>query len=578
MKKWKAKIKHKKEICGRQISLINHSHISTIHSFCLDVIRNNFYETNLSNNFRVGDSAEIEIMKQEVIEEIFEGLYEKDDKDFLDLLEIYTSYKDDSKLKEIVLKFYDFLQTLPFPEKWLKENIEKYNIQDDDFAKTEWGDVLVNYSKQKIDDIIKNIEMAQNELNQIIDLDVNKSLEILDNDIFNLNQINFENWNSLVNTINNVKFDRWYSPRKASEEDKEILDNAKNLRDDAKDNFNNIKAYFEVDSNQAISEIKDMYYILKKLEKIAISFKNSFSEEKAKRNVIDFSDIEHIALNLLIDENGNRTNIAKKYDFSEVLCDEYQDSSLIQEYILKSVQNGKNGFYVGDVKQSIYGFREARPENFLSKYESYSKDETDDLELKQDTKILLYKNFRSRANVLDFVNEIFSSIMSKNVGDIDYSEEEYLNLGGNFDESKIDTNTEIYVINTDFAKDEDIEKEEEQEINLSEKDKEDLKKEKDLIDNSTLEARLIVQKIKELHEKGIDYKDIAILLRAPNVTAPIYEKELIENDIPVFSDVSQDYLGQIEIDTILSFLKIIDNPLQDIPLVTVLRSPIVRNE
>ena len=274
--------------------------------------------------------------------------------------------------------------------------------------------------------------------------------------------------------------------------------------------------------------------------------------ENKKKNIIGFDDAEHLALSLLINEDGSKSEIAKRYDFEEILVDEYQDISLIQETILNSVSNGENIFMVGDVKQSIYRFRQSRPDLFLSKYNNYQKIGKDNL-LEKDTKILLYKNFRSRSNILDFSNVLFEGIMSKKLGEIDYNEEEYLNLGGSFEETKLPLKTELYVIDNNRA--EDAEEYEDE-------------------DSSTLEARLIAAKIRELVEQGVRYKDIAILMKSPNNVANIYEKELIENNIPIFTDTSSDYLSSIEIDTIIALLKIIDNPMQDIPLITVMRSPI----
>ena len=357
-----------------------------------------------------------------------------------------------------------------------------------------------------------------------------------------------------------------------------------------------------------------MKKILIIIQKLLNEFKTEFTDRKREKNVVDFSDIEHLALKLLINEDGTKTEIAKKYDFEEIMCDEYQDSNLVQEQILKSVSNGHNIFMVGDVKQSIYRFREARPDLFLNKYEMYKPANGTEKELKDDTKILLYKNFRSRENVVDFVNTVFQSIMSKALGEIDYTKNEYLNFAASFDEPKIDCRTEIYVIETEnqeieedtsknikgvessentieaFSKiakvqenmaEENVKEKNDEntrariEKNTKEKIDEEIENDDEIaVDKAVLEARLIAKKIRELNQQGIEYKDIAILLRSPSVTAPVYEKELTEEGIPIFTDTSEDYLSSIEIDTIMSLLKIIDNPLQDIPLVTVMRSVI----
>ena len=266
---------------------------------------------------------------------------------------------------------------------------------------------------------------------------------------------------------------------------------------------------------------------------------------------MDFHDIEHLALKILIDENGNSTEIAKKYDFDEIEIDEYQDSNSVQEYILQSVSNGHNIFMVGDVKQSIYKFRQANPKLFMQKYNEYKLPEE---EIKNDTKILLYKNFRSRKNILDITNLVFTNIMSQKMGEIEYTKEEALNQGREFEDIEIDCETELNIIETE-----------------SDENDEELQ---EVIENAALEARLVAKKIKELQKQNVKFKDIAILLRSPKSVASIYEKELTNEGIPVFSDITTEYLHTIEIDTMISLLKIIDNPLQDIPLVTVLRSEI----
>ena len=326
-----------------------------------------------------------------------------------------------------------------------------------------------------------------------------------------------------------------------------------------------------------------MHPVLLELKKIVDEFSNQFAFRKKEKNIIDFNDIEHFALKILIklDENAGKftkTEIAKKYEekFVEIAIDEYQDSNLVQEYILNSISKGNNMFMVGDVKQSIYKFRQARPELFLEKYERYPLK----TEGKQDNlKIQLFKNFRSRKNILDFTNLIFQNIMSKDAGDINYNEEEYLNLGANYEEPQKDINyagiAEINIL--DLKENEETDDEEK---NVSEDEVENV------LENSIIEARYVSQKIKQLIESNymvydkkegyrkITYKDIVILLRATSSLSPIYEKELIENNIPVFSDTSSEFLESIEIQVMLSVLKLLDNPTQEIPLITVLRSSI----
>ncbi len=550
----------------KQILLLNRAHISTIHSFCLDVIRNNFFEIGMPANFRVGDSAEIEIMKQEVMEDIFEKKYEENNEEFLKLLELYTKYSDDEPLKIIILKIFESTRSLPYPEKWLDEKIEEFNIKEEDFSKTIWGKDILEKSKELLKDCLSKLETARKIVYNSPAL--LKCLNMLLVDIDDVSGIKLDTWDDLYNGMTK-KFDNWPSKIKADEEELELKDKAKVYRDEAKERFNEVKSMVTANSEDAIRDIKAMYPVLKSIQKLILEFNDEFNKRKREKNIVDFSDLEHLALKLLVDEKGNKTKIAEKYNFEEVAIDEYQDSNFVQEKILNSVSNGKNMFMVGDIKQSIYRFREARPELFLEKYEKYKKATDEEKEVKEDTKILLYNNYRSRESVLKLTNQIFESIMSKEVGEMDYTKEEYLNFSKKFEEPIIDCTPELYIIET---KEKIEEENNELSIEISEKNSRQIEEEE--LEKPVLQARFAAKKIKELVDKGFKYKDIVILLRSPKNDAPLYEKELLEQGIPVFSDTATDYLGSIEINTILSLLKIIDNPLQDIPLVTVLRSPI----
>ena len=341
-----------------------------------------------------------------------------------------------------------------------------------------------------------------------------------------------------------------------------------------------IEQYFIYSSKEAREDLAYMYPTLKALEKEVLDFAESFAQRKREKNIIDFHDIEHFALQILWKEQEDgslqRTEVAKKLQekFEEIAIDEYQDSNLLQELILTSVSNGHNIFMVGDVKQSIYRFRGAKPELFMEKYNQYGTKGENAI----GEKIQLFKNFRSRKNILEVTNTIFENIMSKNLGEMDYTEEEFLNYGANYPEEgegkTVGGRAELYVIDTELPENtEEEETQEEDEV-------------QEIIENTSIEAKFVAKKIKEMVEshmqvydkkegtRDITYKDIVILLRATSNRAPIYEKELEEQDIPVFSDSSAQYLESTEIQTMLALLKIIDNPMQDIPFVCVLRSPI----
>lgn len=555
----------------RQLMLINKANISTIHSFCLNVIRNNFFEIGISNNFRVADSTEIEIMKQEVIEDIFDKEYEDQNEEFTKLLEKYASYNDDAKLKELILRIYEFIQSDPFPDKWLQNAVEEYNIKYEedinekvdfqksnetkigaDFAKTTWGKVIVDKVKETLEDCKINLESAIQEVDtypNLIDF-----ISVLKTDLHDIEQIQTSPWDKLYQDLNSKVWQTWPRKSKMSEEEKEAKERAKAIRDLAKANFTEIQKLVRANSKETVSDINAMYTTLKAIQNLVLKFEKEFAKRKREKNIVDFNDIEHLALKILVDDDGNPTEIAKKYDFNEIEIDEYQDSNSVQEYILNSVSNGHNIFMVGDVKQSIYKFRQANPKLFMGKYNEYNlPGNNENRNIEQNTKILLYKNFRSRKNILDITNLVFNNIMSKKLGEIEYTEEEALNLGASFDEPSIDCETELNIIETEEAEDEEVQ---------------------EVVENAALEARLVAKKIKELNKAGQPYKNMTILLRSPKSVASIYEKELMDAGIPVFSDITTEYLNTIEIDTVMSLLKIIDNPLQDIPFVTVLRSEI----
>ena len=607
----------------KQITLLHMASICTIDSFCLEVVKNNFYELeNISPNFRIADTPEIELLKQEILDQLFETKYIEENEEFVKLINTYTSYKDDTPLKELILSIYNYINSSPYPQKWLKEKIEMFNIKgkyEENFSKSPWGKILVKEMEEELIDSIAILSDTLENLKSDNNLEI--FAQTIESDIKQLDTLkqNLNNWDKAYEIANNITFTQW--SRKKVESD--IKQEAKEIRDNVKEKFKKIKEkIFPTDSKQSNQDIFDMYNILKKLENLILEFDELFCKKKREKNIVDFTDIEHFALNILVkgvDENGNiiKTDVAKKYTekYEEIAIDEYQDSNLVQEFILSSISRGNNMFMVGDVKQSIYRFRQAMPKLFLEKYSKFEtvgtgnvcltklskkientegEENTTKTNINSETniscpncltgrKIQLFKNFRSRENVLDFTNLIFKNIMSSNLGEVEYDETEYLNLGAK-DYPNIAQNlkAEINIIDMGQSddKDENYEYDEEYEDD-------DEKEELEHIENIELEAKYVAKKIKELIEKkyqvydkksetfrNISYKDIAILLRSTKDKANIYEQEIINLGMPVFSDSTQEYLDSIEIQTIMSLLRIIDNPIQDIPLVTVLRSNI----
>ena len=576
-----SEIEEEQENLQRQVLLINKASICTIDSFCLDVIRNNFFEIEVSPNFRIGDTPEMELLKQEVLEELFEEKYEMQDKKFQNLIKTYTSYRDDTPLKDLILKIFGYISSNPYPRKWLSEQIEKFNIKDKDidFSKTIWGEILLEEVKEEVIDDIAILESEVRKLS--LENELILFQKTIENDVVELKILlsNLDNWDKTYKIANSIEFISW--PR--NKIDSEIKENSRKTRDEVKKKFKaKIEKIFVSDSKEAIQDIIDMYKILIDLEELIFEFEDKFQKKKKERNVLDFSDIEHMALKILVQEKEDgkhtRSNIAKKYQqkFVEIDIDEYQDSNLIQEYILTSVSRENNIFMVGDVKQSIYKFRQAMPELFLDKYKTYSLENANEKGLK----IQLFKNFRSRPNILDFTNLIFEKIMSEELGEIEYNEDEYLNPEAKWNDVKY--KNEIDIIDLKSEETNFYEEMEEEDIEEKQEENEEIN-----IENTELEAKFVAKKIKDLVESGfeiydlklgekrkIKYKDIVILLRSTKGKAPIFENELMNSEIPVYSDTSSVYIDSIEIQTILSVLKIIDNPMQDIPLVMILRSSI----
>ncbi|MFN1909990.1 helicase-exonuclease AddAB subunit AddA [Clostridioides difficile] len=587
-----------------QLVLLNKSSITTIHSFCLDVIKSNFHRINLDPNFRIGDQTECAILKQEAIEEVFEDLYEERDEGFLNLVESYAERGGDKEVQDIILGIYSFAMASPEPKKWLIDSAERFNIDENfDFSQSIWARAILDTVKIEINGLCLNMERALKEVESIEELETfAEKLSVEYKKIANISQACNKSWDEAYKKMASMSFENYVKGVKRISKDapsyiKESKEKAKTIRDKTKKSLESIvSATFNKDNDSIREEIKYLYNIVKPISSVVLRFEEEYSNKKREKGIIDFNDIEHFALNILtdIDEKGNivPSDIAVGYrnKFYEIFIDEYQDSNLVQEVLLKAVANTEtpNRFMVGDVKQSIYRFRQAKPELFLQKYNNYN-----DKKGSSHRKIMLYKNFRSREEVVDAVNYIFENIMNENIGEIEYTEKERLNLGANFnvdtdEKSIIGGATEIHLIQKDNKLDDDIINDKDDRINNKENEIEEEEK----LDNIQLEARMVGNIIKDLmkvnedgkiqkvYDKGIDgyrpveFRDIVILLRATSAWAPVFADELMNMDIPTYADVGVGYFDTIEIKTILSLLQIIDNPMQDIPLISVLKSPI----
>ena len=284
----------------RQITLINKAEICTIDSFCLDVIRNNFFEIDISPNFRIADNAEIELLKQETLEELFEEKYEEENQDFQELIKTYTSYRDDTPLKELILKIYTYIESNPYPLNWLQEQIEKFNIRDikQDFSKTEWGKILLYQMSEDLEDEIKKLQAEKRRLSVESELEAYERILKSDLQQFETLAGNLDNWDKAYTLANSVEFLKWPISKKITNPEK---DRAKEIRDKIKKDFTSKKdKIFTSNSEESNIDLIKMYEMLIKLQNLIIDFDTEFKKNKKEKNIVDFSDIEHFALQILV--------------------------------------------------------------------------------------------------------------------------------------------------------------------------------------------------------------------------------------------------------------------------------------
>lgn len=543
----------------RQLALLNRANVMTIHSFCLHVIRNNFHLIDIDPNFRVCDDTEGILLKEEVMEEFFDDYFDSENKEFINLVKAFGE-KDDRKVQGIIQGLYRFAVSTPWPMAWLEKIAEDFNVPEDfDFASSKWCSLIIEDFIEELHGCREMLKRAINMLKENLELEIYMEFLKKEEEALNL-IIQSNSFESICEGLNNIDFQRFPS-KKVEGDGKIIKDKIKEIRDDVKKKVQGISSVVKSFS-ESKNGIKDMYPLLKTLSSLTIEFSRRFSLKKRDKGIIDFNDIEHLALEILCKE-GEPSEIALNYRdyFEEILIDEYQDSNLVQEVIMNMIskKNPGNVFMVGDVKQSIYRFRHAKPELFLNKYNEYK-----DFIGAPGKKIKLYKNFRSRAEIIDSVNFIFSQLMSVNLGELDYNKEEALEAAAVYSPSE--NNIEFHIMDVDS-----IEEEAEEED----------------VDNIQLEARMVGKRIQEFMDsdstvfdkelkidRKIAYKDMVILMRATEKWAQIFAEELSIMKIPVFADTSKGYFDTTEIKTIMSLLQVMDNPFQDIPLLAVMRSPI----
>lgn len=552
----------------KQQTLIHNAHITTIHSFCLNVIRNNFNVIDLDPSFRIADETELKLLKSDTISELLEKQYTQANDNFYEFIESYSNSKSDKIIETLVFQLYSFSQSYPYPEDWLNSLRKSFDIEtEEELEKTQWVKFIINYINQIISEInilMDGIIAMCNEPNgPYMYLDALKSDKLF---LSKLKEAT--TYKQLSQMLNPLDWKR-LSSKKDKNVSQEVKDSVRGIRDDIKERINKLKKKFFYRSiKEMIDDIKNSKTAMNVLIDLVIEFSELYTEAKTSKNILDFNDLEHKALEILI-QNGKSTIIAKELSqyYEEIIIDEYQDSNSVQELILNSIsrenKNEPNIFMVGDVKQSIYKFRLAKPELFIQKYESYSKNDESKYQL-----VELHQNFRSRKTILDSVNFIFSQIMTEELGGINYNRDISLYKGADYPPDIASNNTSIILI--DLSKD----------ILTDNKELDYTSKE--------LEAKVVADKIKELikskfqvydiktgKSRDIKYSDIVILLRTIMNWADVFENILMSEGIAAYSEASVGYFSTIEVQTLLSLLNIIDNPIQDIPLTAVLKSPIV---
>ena len=547
----------------RQLTLIHNAQITTIDSFCLYVVRNHFHEIDLEPNFRIGDEGELKLLREDVLGKVLEQNYEEPSEAFSDFVEGYASGRTDAALNEMILQLYEFSRSYPWPEKWLDSFVGIYRIENrEELDRAEWLAPLT----QNIRFVLKDCEQLLKQALAVTQQDDGPDMyeKAVRSDLEKYESLSkLTSFCELSVALSDIKYDRLASSR-GFEGDPDKLELVKSLREQAKDVVKKIcRQYFFCSPEMMIEQLERTEPMLEEVVRLTKQFADEFAAAKRRKNLVDFHDVEHFALQILVDEETEKAKkTAEEFrdTFEEIMIDEYQDSNEVQETLLRSISREERGenniFMVGDVKQSIYRFRLARPELFMKKYDSYSLEES------TTQRIDLHKNFRSREEVLTCTNDIFYKIMARSLGNVEYDAEAALYPGAS------------YPVSADFIP----------EILLADSNDE-LLEDTELTDKKTLEAKIVAEEIKHLMKtqpvtdkaagtlRAAHYSDIVILLRSLSGWADSLVEVLNENGIPAHTVSSTGYFSTVEVQTVLSMLRLLDNPRQDIPMAAVLRSP-----
>lgn len=551
------------QLLQNQQLLLSNAKISTIHALCSGLIKDHFQELSLPGEIRICDETELEIIKQDAIEQVFSEHYEKEDDNFLSLVAFWY-VKNDKRLIGILLSLYNFIRSFPFPKNFLKQSLAMY-AEADSLSSSVWYDTVKDHVISAITYAISILDAAMQEI--LSDsLVTEKYMDSFVSDKQQLTAIIdyllLGEWDKAVFLANHI--DKQSLKPIRNYEDKAFLENIKDRRVSAYKILETVATrYLAFSEQDFLTDIAILTPQLTTLFSLVEEVYDKVEEMKLEKSVMDYADLEHYTVKLLVtqtDSGYEKTEIAIELSksFDEIMIDECQDINEVQNLIFQVLsRNQENLFMVGDVKQSIYRFRKASPKLFVEKRKNYPEYNPNTHSKEQSACIILEQNFRSREEVCDIVNYIFSQIMSEEMGEINYNHQESLIAGAKYPDYK-EAVPEIHVI--DYEKDDE--------------------RERVVVEAQYIAARIqtmIQEKYLVKGETGemrpCRYRDFAILIRAKKDKANMIAGELKAMDIPCFSDSTDGYFNEYEVTVVLNLLKVIDNPLLDIPLVSVLMSP-----
>ncbi len=553
----------------RQASFVFHAKITTIDAFCNDLLKNYFHKVGAEPDFRIGDARELSLLSSEVMDGMMEEYYAAGEPAFKRLIDTYNVRNRDDSICNMILDLYRSASAAPWPEEWLGGLLSDYlrcRDWDEKSGDPQWLDKITAEARRLIADAY---DMASENLRYIrTEMPGCPYEAAVASDVDRLGTlVGMNTFDELRMAASGLSFER-LSTKRFDEPVDGFKDRVKAKRDGYKDIMAKVSGRMLFQSRtEAIEAMLRVGDNVETLVELTLDYSRRFMEKKQEKNVFDFPDVEHLALDILIDpetKEPTETALELREFYDEVLIDEYQDSNYLQETILRTISKEDSGdnnyFMVGDIKQSIYGFRQARPEIFAGKYESFS------LEDSKQQRIDLDKNFRSRREVIESVNAIFAPIMDKSVGGVDYDEAASLKFGAEYllPASQVDYSTELL---------------------LAKKDDEDIDEELG-VKGFDAEGRMIATRIKALMKdflvfdketkshRPLRYSDIVILLRGVKGRGTELMETLMSFGLPAHVTDETGYFDTIEVDTMLSLLSVLDNPRQDIPVAALMRSPI----